>query len=170
MTSFKSNPVTDADLMDFDEVFEDSEAEPRDFESVPDGKYQVAVEQVELVRTHKGDPMLKWMLRVLGPTCAGRVIWRNNVLASPENVSWLKKDLYACDLRLKKLSELPAHLGELLDIQLEITKRTRGDFESTYINKRIRSADEAGKPAAPTGPRKPEGKSAGKAREALSKF
>ena len=158
MSDPKDTPVTATDLAGYDDDYVGSEVPDSEFDSVPDGKYQVIVERAELTRTTKGDPMLKWTLRILGPTQEGRLLWRNNVMASPENIAWLKKDLYACDLRLARISELPANLERLLDIHLDVTKKTRGEYESVYINKRIRTAAEAG--AASTG----------KAKEALSKF
>ena len=142
MSDPKLPPVTEADLADFDEAYETSDVSESDFEPVPDGKYQVRVDTVELTRTQKGDPMLKWCLRIVAPSFVGRLLWRNNVLVSEENIRWLKKDLFACDVRLARVSELPANLGRLLDIHLEVTKKTRGDFESVYINKRIRTPDE----------------------------
>jgi hypothetical protein len=46
------------DLSQFDEDFRNEQADARDdFESVPDGKYQVNVEKVELVETQStGNP------------------------------------------------------------------------------------------------------------------
>lgn len=140
--------VSATDLATFDEEFEGAPVEDSGFEPLPDGKYQVAVERVELLRSRAGNPMLKWTLRVLGPQCQGRLLWRNNVIASAENLKWLKTDLHTCGITLGKLSELPARLPELLDIQLEVTKRTRGENESVYLNKRIASA---GTPSAPAG-------------------
>ena len=125
MNEHKQTPVTDTDLAGFDEEYEGYEATENEFEPVPDGKYQVKVETVELTRTQKGDPMLKWMLRIVGPTHQNRILWRNNVMATPDNIRWLKKDLYACEVKLARISELPANLGQLLDIHLEVTKKTR---------------------------------------------
>ncbi len=42
-----------------------------------------------------------------------------------------------CGVELEKLSELPNRLEELLDLTLEITKRTRGENENIYLNRRI---------------------------------
>ena len=81
--------------------------------------------------------MLKWTLRILGPRFAGRLLWRHNVIASRENVRWLKNDLHVCGLELVRLSDLQSHLHELLDIQLEVTKKTRGDNVNIYINKKV---------------------------------
>lgn len=142
MTNSQNSPIEVADLAAFDQAFAEAEVEERDFEEIPDGKYQAAIERVELTRTkEQGTPMLKWTLRVSGPAFAGRLLWRNNVLATPENVKWLKNDLHVCGLALGKLSDLPAHLDRLLDIKLEITKRTRGEFSNIYFNRLIAKAD-----------------------------
>jgi hypothetical protein len=140
--------VTDVDLAEFDDEFSQSEVSEDSFEPIPNGKYQTEVESVELSRTLKGDPTLKWTLKVLGPTHSGRKLWRNNIIASPDNVSWLKKDLLTCGLRLQRLSELPANLDRLLDLRLEVTVKSRvGDdgksYQSVYLNKRIKTADDA---------------------------
>ena len=112
-------------------------------------KYQVNVDRVELTRAQtSGNPMLKWTLRILAPTHKGRLLWRNNVMASNENIKWLKQDLYTCGLQLQKLSDLPGHLEQLLNIKLEVTKRTRGENENIYFNRRIVMADDAGAPGA----------------------
>jgi hypothetical protein len=130
------------DLSQFDDEFASAEVEERNFEPVPDGKYQVAVDRVELTTTkNSGAPMLKWTLKILGPAHQGRLLWRNNVMASQENLKWLKGDLFTCGLELEKLSELPANLEKLLDVKLEITKRTRGDNENIYFNRRIVTDD-----------------------------
>ena len=92
--------------------------------------------------------MLKWTLRILAPTHKGRLLWRNNVMASNENIKWLKQDLYTCGLQLQKLSDLPGYLEQLLNIKLEVTKRTRGENENIYFNRRIVMADDAGAPGA----------------------
>ena len=157
MSEHDNISVNDTDLAHFDDVYKDSEVDEDGFDTVPDGKYQVNVDRVELVRTTKGDPMLKWTMRILGPNFAGRNLWRYNVMASDENIRWLKRDLYACELRLTRISELPANLERLLDVRLEVTKRTKGEYESIYINKRIRTADD-------------QDRSSSKTSEALSKF
>jgi len=148
MNDHKDTPVTEADLAEFDEAYEQAEAQDDAFEPVPDGRYQVVVDRIELVRTSNGDPMLKWTLRILAPTHKGRLLWRNNVMASNENIKWLKQDLYTCGLQLQKLSDLPGHLEQLLNIVLEVTKRTRGENENIYFNRRIVMADDTGAPGA----------------------
>ncbi len=149
MEHYENQSNSNLDLAQFDDAFETAEVEEREFEAVPDGKYQVNVDRVELTRAQtSGNPMLKWTLRVLAPTHKGRLLWRNNVMASNENIKWLKQDLYTCGLQLQKLSDLPGHLEQLLNIKLEVTKRTRGENENIYFNRRIVMADDAGAPGA----------------------
>ena len=124
----------DIDLTQFDEDFAEAEVEERDFEPIPDGKYQVNVERVELTRAQtSGNPMLKWTLRIIAPRFRGRLLWRNNVMATRENIKWLKTDLHTCGLSLEKISDLPANLEKLINIKLEVTKRTRGENENVYL-------------------------------------
>ena len=126
------------DLTQFDENFAEAEIKEREFEPVPDGKYQVNVKRVELTRSKTSDtPMLKWTLEVIGPSCQGRILFRNNLIGSQENINWLKTDLHTCGLDLKKLSDLQANLVKLLDVKLEVTKRTRGEYENVYFNRQI---------------------------------
>lgn len=124
------------DLSQFDDAFA---AAPAQDEEIPDGKYDVNVEKVELTRAQtSGNPMLKWTLKVLDPDYEGRLLWRNNVLASDENAAWLKKDLKKCGLVLDKLSELPGRLGDLLDVKLVVTKKTKDSYANIYIDRRLR--------------------------------
>jgi hypothetical protein len=70
---YDNTGMSDLDLAQFDDDFAEAPVEEREFEDVPDGKYQVKVEKVELTRAQSsGNPMLKWTLKILGPKCAGR--------------------------------------------------------------------------------------------------
>ena len=130
------------DLSQFDDEYASAEVEERNFEPVPDGKYQISIDRLELTHTKEtNNPMLKWTLKIIAPSHQGRLLWRNNVMATSENIKWLKGDLQICGLNLEKLSDLPANLEKLLDVKLEITKRTRGENENIYFNRRIVTDD-----------------------------
>jgi hypothetical protein len=133
------------DLARLDEQFAEAPVEEKDFGDVPDGKYQVAVDRVEITASKRSKvPMLKWGLKILDGKFKGRLLWRNSVMASPQTIAWLKTDLHLCGLDLQRLSDLPAQLERLLDVQLEITKRTKGEFENVYFNKRLAAGPTAG--------------------------
>jgi len=94
---------------------------------------------VELTESSTGNPMLKWTLRILAPTFVNRFLWRNSVFTA-NTLKYVKTDLHLCGLVLGKLSDLPKQLEKLLDIKLEVTKKTKGDNENIYFNRRIETA------------------------------
>jgi len=129
-------PYEDVDLEQYDDQF--NEAEEPEFESIPDGKYQVVVDKAEITKAKtSGNPLLKWTLKILGPTNINRLLWNYHILNNPTGQSWLKKDLNLCEVHLNKLSDLPKKLEQLLDIKLEVTVRTRDDSQNVYFNRRL---------------------------------
>jgi len=134
------------DLSQFDEGYRAEQPEERgDFESVPDGKYQVNVEKVELTEAQStGNPMLKWTLRIIAPKFVNRLMWRNSVITH-NTLKYVKTDLHLCGLDLEKISDLPQQLRRLLDVKLEVTKKTKGDNENIFFNRRIENDHAPGK-------------------------
>jgi hypothetical protein len=68
------------DLSQFDATYKTTQIAPNGFDPVPDGKYQVNVDKVELTRSRSGNPVLKWQLKILGPTCRNRILWHQNMI------------------------------------------------------------------------------------------
>ena len=141
------------DLSQFDDDYRNQQPDDRnDLDPVPDGKYQVEVEKVELTEAQTtGNPMLKWTLRIIAPRMVNRVMWRNSVITQ-NTLKYLKTDIHICGLDLDKLSELPKQLRKLLDVKLEVTKKTKGDNENIFFNRRI-TTEPAMKPVKGTGGR-----------------
>ena len=130
-----NNPAVD--LSSFDDEFETAEAP--EYDEVPDGKYQARIESVRLENSQKGDPMIKFDLEVMSGSQAGRHIFKNSVITQA-SIPYVKGDLKTLGIELSKFSELAGRLEELLDVTLEVTKRTRGDYTNVYFNRRIRLA------------------------------
>jgi hypothetical protein len=84
--------------------------------------------------------MLVWRLRVLRPRHAGLRHWHRNLLVTPDNVRGVKRDLTRAGLQLVKLSELPARLPELVDVELQVRLTTRGNHRSCFILRRVGGA------------------------------
>jgi hypothetical protein len=122
------------DLSGFDDDF--ATAETPEYDEVPDGKYQARIESVRLENSQKGDPMIKFDLEVLSGPQAGRHIFKNSVITQA-SIPYVKSDLKTLGLELAKFSQLSGRLEELLDVTLEVTKRTRGDYANVYFNRRI---------------------------------
>ena len=125
-------------LSQFYEGFRAESADsPQEFENVPDGKYHVTIEKLELTESRTShSPMLKWTFRIIAPRFLNRLLWRNSVI-NHNTLKHLKADLHVCGLDLRNLSDLPNRLESLLDTKLEITKKTSGDYENIYVNARI---------------------------------
>jgi hypothetical protein len=121
-----------ADLSAFDDDY--AEAEAPDFDEVPDGKYQVRVHTVKLARSQKNDPMIKWDTVIISGQHAGRHIFKNSMITQ-SSLPFVKADLLTLGLKLDKFSELPNHLDALLDLSIDVTKRTKGDYTNVYFNK-----------------------------------
>lgn len=130
------------DLSEFDDQYEQSEVPESDFgEDPPDGKYQVMVDKAEMAIASTGSKMLKWQFKILTGKYAGRMLFKNSAI-TPATLPYLKKELHVCGF-FRKISELPEHVGELLDKQLEVFKKTKGkdaqgrDNVNVYINKQL---------------------------------
>ena len=141
--------ANDAWLDDMDEMagqYEQESAERTDREEVPDGNYQVHVDKVELVKAKtSGNTMLKWHLRIIAPACVGRKLFKNHVFTQA-CLRFIKQDLGLCGFDHANFKDLPNHLEELLDLQIEVAKRTkerggnddgRADGYSIYFNRLI---------------------------------
>ena len=135
------NTNQSVDLSSFDDEF--ATAQSPEYDEVPDGKYHARIESVRLETSQKGDPMIKFDLEVLSGSHAGRHIFKNSVITQA-SLPYVKGDLRTLGLELSKFSELSGRLDELLDVTLEITKRTRGDYTNVYFNRRIRIAAGSG--------------------------
>jgi hypothetical protein len=136
--NMKPNNSGCADLSQLDDNFRSAELDDSrgEFEAVPDGNYQVSIEKAELKTSSAGNPMLSLALRIVGPRCANRLLWRNIVFTA-KSIKYAKRDLYTCGLALANLSDLRGRLADLLDVRLEVTKRTKGDNANIYFNRRI---------------------------------
>ncbi|GJM43882.1 MAG: hypothetical protein DHS20C21_07240 [Gemmatimonadota bacterium] len=132
------------DLAQLDDEYAAASGEDQ-FESIPDGTYPAIVEQVELKRSKTSNrKMLEWELRITSGECEGRKLWKYTLLETPENLVWAKKDFNRVGLQLAKLSDLPSRLGELLDVRVEITKKTKGDYDGVYFRGRLEGSVSSG--------------------------
>jgi hypothetical protein len=131
----------DVEEIDLTSLERDFASAPPATSSIPDGRYHVRIENAELMTarfSHR--PILKWRLRILGPAFRDRLLWKTSLLGSTDSLRWLKHDLQLCGVALEKLADLPLQLERLLDVELAITTRTRGDWQNVHFNRRLSSA------------------------------
>jgi hypothetical protein len=129
------------DLSSFDSDFETAEAPTQN--EVPDGKYQVRIESVRLENSQKGDPMIKFDLQVISGSQSGRHIFRNSVITQA-TIPYVKRDLKTLGIELSKFSDLENRLEDMLDMTLEVSKRTKGEYANIYFNRRLQLAASIG--------------------------
>lgn len=139
--------MPDIDLTGLDDQYAAAKApEKGDFDEPPDGTYLVFVEKVALkTAKESGNAYLSWQLRIVGGAYDGRCIFKKSMLQTPKNLDFLKGDLAIAGVVLDKLSQLqPAEDGtpskklvELLDVRLEVSKQTKGEFTNVYFRKRL---------------------------------
>lgn len=132
-------------LASFDQDFVAAEPPARVGGNVPDGKYQVKVDAVE-IRTNQnnGRMELAFRLKVMTGEHTGRIIFHQREIDNPERMSYLRGDLQTCGLDITKLSELPRRLNQLLDVLLDVQVRSKPNpkdpsktFTNVYLNRRI---------------------------------
>jgi len=124
------------DLSHLEDDYTAAEAEKaKSFDPLPDGRYIVEVDQAEVTTSKSGAPMLKWTMRVLQGPHDGRMMWRNNMLASKANLTWLKTDLAKFNMSLDKVNDLNERAKELVDLVLHVTQRTSGQYTNVYIDR-----------------------------------
>jgi hypothetical protein len=88
------------------------------------------------------------VLRVLAGEYQGRCIFRYNGIANFDQVTFLKKDLHTCGLDLAKLSDLEDRIDELVGVVVEVTLKTKGEYQNCYINKQVKVASATERAAA----------------------
>jgi len=132
------------DLEQFDDDYSSVKAaETKEFEKVPNGKYQATIAKIKLARAkNTGAKMLKWELIVIGGKYMGCHLFRNNMIETKENLSWLKKDLECVGIKLVKFSHLPGHLDEMLDILVEVSVKNyigknKQEQTNVYLQKKL---------------------------------
>jgi hypothetical protein len=124
------------DLSRFDRLVqnEPSTRKPSANSELPDGKYEVRIEDVALYTSSRsGNPVLKYTLRVLGPTHVGQLMWKYRGITE-NTLQYVKDELKLCGLELARFSDLNFHLHDLIGVELEVTRRTRGEEVNIYFN------------------------------------
>lgn len=130
------------DLSHLDESWKNATVDDDNRSEIPDGKYMCRIESVELKESKSGKPMLTQELRIIDGKFSKRKLFRNSLLVTEENVKYLKKDLHTLGIHLDRLSDLPDHLSSLLDIEVQVTVKTKGEYQNVWIDKRLGIEDE----------------------------
>lgn len=92
----------DLDLNGLKEDVRDAESGGGDYPDIPDGKYEVKVNNMELGDSKKGDPMLKTQFEILDGEFKGQKIFYNGVM-QPQNERGFGFQVHRNNEMLRKL-------------------------------------------------------------------
>ncbi len=105
------------------------------FTEVPDGTYDVRIEDVELYTSpSSGNPVLKYTLRILGPEHANRIMWKRRAITDKTR-SYVVDELRICGLEDLKFASLAQQLPDLIGVELEVSRKTNGENTNIYFKK-----------------------------------
>ncbi|MED3327502.1 DUF669 domain-containing protein [Bacillus thuringiensis] len=105
-----------------------------DFEKVPDGQYEVAVEKMELTESKKGDPMIMIWFNIVDGEFEGQKIFYYKVMQPQNDKAWgyqvhqnneMLRKLWDCKEEDVKFTSF----GEYADLILDIHEDIDGKFE-----------------------------------------
>lgn len=136
--------MNDFNLSQFDDDFTNTTApEKGAFPVIPDGKYQVRVEALDLKKSKQGNAYIAFELQILSGEFAGKKLFKNSVITAG-SMPYLKQDLQTLGWT-GKLSELedPSKRRVLLDVTLQVTVKSKGQDEqgrpnvNVYLDRQI---------------------------------
>lgn len=148
---YEDNPDEPIDLSCFDDEFERAETRFGDApaDPVPDGYYEVRVEEARLKRTPRtGNPMLVWKLRILGPQCRNSAITKTRIITA-KTLGFVKEDLRILGIQLQRFSQLEDKLPEMNEKVVNVYKKaSKEGWSDVYFTRPRAAAAEAGADAA----------------------
>lgn len=137
MSDENENDVVD--FGDLDTDFNEAKA-PEGGAPVPNGNYQAVISKAYAGKSQQSDNRLfKWCLKIQGPKCKGRTVWKNATMEA-DRIQWFKKDVIAMGVApaVKSLNDFANEdwVNEnLIGLVMDITVRHKGEFTNVYFNK-----------------------------------
>ena len=140
MNSSLRSANVDVDLSRFDQTVQTETIRRPATEEIPDGRYDVRIEDVELyISPNSGNPVLKYTLRVIGPTHSNRVMWKYCGITD-KTQHYVADEVKLCGLQLPRFSDLKLNLHQLIGVEIEVTRKTHGDHVNIYFNGLVEGA------------------------------
>lgn len=105
-----------------------------DFEEIPDGEYEVAVEKMELRKSKNGDPMLTIWFKIIAGEYKGQYIFYNKVM-QPQNERAFAFQVHQNNEMLRALWDCPKEkvkfegFAKYADLIMDIHEDIDGKFE-----------------------------------------
>ena len=137
MSLFDEPEPGEVDLHRFDNAYSQIRTEtlppPAPGADIPDGMYDTRVEDARLGRARSsGNPMITFRLRIVAGEHQGRCLVKNSFITD-KSLPVVKDELSRLNLNLDRFSDLPSRLAELADREVQVYKKTDGDWIRIYF-------------------------------------
>ncbi len=127
-------------LAEFEGVWKSADTESKEFENLPDGKYQAVIDECRFEQSKaSGRWQLAWVLKVVAPgEYANRKIFNYMGLNNDIGIQIVKRSIYKCGLQVEDPKDLPGQLPYLLDRVIKVTLKTNkkngSEFQNMYVD------------------------------------
>ena len=106
------------------------------FSPVPDGQYQARIDNavLELSKSSKR-PQISYELTIVSGEYENRKLWKRDGIDGEEQLEWTKGTLETLDLEIPdNINDLPDCIDGAKGLGVEITVRTKEEFQNIYFN------------------------------------
>ena len=103
---------------------------------VPDGNYSVRVVDSRLEKAKSSDRLqIAQIMQIQKGKYKDRMLYRYDGLETEENIGYIKGMLKRLEIKIpKKIVKLTSAIEKCIDLECEVTVRTKGEFTNVYIN------------------------------------
>ena len=100
------------------------------YDDVPDGDYDVLVEEAEATESKSGKPMLRFKMRIEGPKYINRVVFRNQVTEGNDGKPFwfVLKELGI--FGIERWKDVPAMIGNAEGSRVAINISHKGEYQN----------------------------------------
>jgi hypothetical protein len=114
------------------------------FSSLPDGKYHVRLDKLYFNQAKtSGRSQCVWEFDIIDGQYAFRKIFKFSGMDTGDNLDFLTRDLRRAGIENFKWSTVQEQfknvLDKLFEVELKTKKTTKGEFQSIYIQKQLKS-------------------------------
>lgn len=116
------------------------------FSPVPDSTYQCRIDDatLELSKSSKR-PQISYALTVANGDFQNRKLWKRDGIDGEEQLEWTKGTLETLGLDIPEdIEGLPEILEDVPGLYVEVTVKTKDEFQNIYFNELIEDVEDAG--------------------------
>lgn len=140
------DPIADA-LTLMESAYVKAEAPPSFVSEVPDGDYQVEIQEPSLVLAkNSGALQIRWPLMILSGNLKNTIFTKYERIGSEQNCGYVKQAFNKLGITPPEHAfQIPDALIKAKGIRLNVRVKTKDDFPNTYFGSLIKAEDQAPK-------------------------